>query len=69
MDELGETIDALVIGGYWGSGHRGGRHSSFLVGVRDDTVANINGQPTLASFLLTFSESRLTSFSFFPLDS
>ncbi|GAA5908080.1 uncharacterized protein JCM6883_004110 [Sporobolomyces salmoneus] len=36
MDALGETIDAVVIGGYWGEGRRGGVLSSFLVGLRDE---------------------------------
>ncbi|GAA5922726.1 DNA ligase (ATP) DNL4 [Sporobolomyces koalae] len=36
MDALGETIDAVVIGGYWGEGRRGGLLSSFLVGLRDE---------------------------------
>ncbi|GAA5924604.1 hypothetical protein JCM1841_003439 [Sporobolomyces salmonicolor] len=37
MDELGETIDGLVIGGYWGEGRRGGILSSFLIGLRKQT--------------------------------
>lgn len=36
MDALGETIDAVVIGGYWGEGRRGGVLSSFLVGLREE---------------------------------
>lgn len=44
MDELGENIDAVVIGGYWGSGGRGGRHSSFMVGLRDEGKAKIDGE-------------------------
>lgn len=34
MDELGEKIDGLIVGGYWGQGSRGGRLASFLVGLR-----------------------------------
>ncbi|KAL2271493.1 hypothetical protein VTJ83DRAFT_864 [Remersonia thermophila] len=34
MSEFGESIDCVVIGGYWGSGRRGGTLSSFLCGVR-----------------------------------
>ena len=34
MTEYGESIDCVVIGGYYGSGHRGGRLSSFLCGLR-----------------------------------
>lgn len=33
MSEFGEMIDCVVIGGYFGSGHRGGAHSSFLCGL------------------------------------
>ena len=34
MTEYGEDLDCLIIGGYYGSGHRGGRLSSFLCGLR-----------------------------------
>ncbi|KAJ4409407.1 DNA ligase (ATP) [Didymella pomorum] len=34
MSEYGESLDCVVIGGYYGSGHRGGAHSSFLCGLR-----------------------------------
>src|ERR1700753_161202 len=30
MSEFGESLDCVVVGGYFGSGHRGGAHSSFL---------------------------------------
>jgi DNA ligase-4 len=30
MSEFGESLDCVVVGGYYGSGHRGGAHSSFL---------------------------------------
>ena len=36
MTEYGESMDCLVLGGYYGSGRRGGRLSSFLCGVRAD---------------------------------
>lgn len=36
MAEFGEDLDCIVIGGYYGSGHRGGRLSSFLCGLRVD---------------------------------
>ena len=36
MDEFGEQLDCLVIGGYYGSGKRGGMLSSFLCGLRVD---------------------------------
>jgi DNA ligase 4 len=36
MTEFGESLDCLIIGGYYGSGHRGGNLSSFLCGLRVD---------------------------------
>ena len=36
MTEYGESLDCVVIGGYYGSGHRGGRLSSFMCGLRVD---------------------------------
>lgn len=36
MTEFGEDLDCIVLGGYYGSGHRGGRLSSFLCGLRVD---------------------------------
>ncbi|KAH7132592.1 DNA ligase 4 [Dendryphion nanum] len=33
MDEFGESLDCVIVGGYFGSGHRGGAHSSFLCGL------------------------------------
>ncbi|TQV94681.1 DNA ligase 4 [Cordyceps javanica] len=34
MSEFGESLDCVVIGGYYGSGKRGGTLSSFLCGLR-----------------------------------
>lgn len=34
MDEFGESLDCVIIGGYYGSGRRGGGLSSFLCGLR-----------------------------------
>ena len=36
MDGFGEDLDCIVIAGYYGSGRRGGRLSSFLCGLRVD---------------------------------
>ncbi|KAF2670149.1 DNA ligase [Microthyrium microscopicum] len=36
MSEYGEDLDCLIIGGYFGSGSRGGRLSSFLCGLKVD---------------------------------
>jgi len=40
MQEFGESLDCLVIGGYYGSGKRGGGISSFLCGLRVDNPHN-----------------------------
>ena len=34
MTEFGESLDCVVIGGYYGSGNRGGKLSSFMCGLR-----------------------------------
>lgn len=34
MDEFGESLDCVIVGGYYGTGHRGGGLSSFLCGLR-----------------------------------
>ncbi|KAL9583635.1 MAG: hypothetical protein Q9203_004999 [Teloschistes exilis] len=36
MTEYGEDLDCIVIGGYYGSGRRGGNLSSFMCGLRVD---------------------------------
>ncbi|KAL6721565.1 DNA ligase (ATP) [Lecanora helva] len=36
MTEFGENLDCVIIGGYYGSGRRGGRMSSFMCGLRVD---------------------------------
>ena len=39
MTEFGEALDCVIIGGYYGSGHRGGMLSSFMCGLRVDQAA------------------------------
>jgi DNA ligase-4 len=43
MAEFGESLDLLVIGGYWGSGNRSNTLSSFLCGLRVDGNYLANG--------------------------
>lgn len=43
MEEWGETLDCLVIGGFYGSGHRGGNISSFMCGLRAPRKSNPHG--------------------------
>ncbi|ETN45170.1 uncharacterized protein HMPREF1541_10047 [Cyphellophora europaea CBS 101466] len=39
MQNYGESLDCLIIGGYYGSGKRGGFLSSFLCGLRSDKTS------------------------------
>ncbi|KAJ5433091.1 DNA ligase 4 [Penicillium daleae] len=43
MTEFGESLDLVVIGGYYGSGHRGGNLASFLCGLRVDDQNSSQG--------------------------
>lgn len=46
MTEFGESLDVVVIGGYYGQGHRGGNLASFLCGLRvDDNHSSQGGNP------------------------
>lgn len=42
MEEFGESLDCLVVGGYYGSGKRGGGLSSFMCGLRVDNTTHKN---------------------------
>jgi DNA ligase-4 len=50
MTEFGESLDCVVIGGYYGSGHRGGRLSSFLCGLRVDKAQVDRGANPMKCF-------------------
>lgn len=51
MKEMGENLDLLIIGGYYGEGRRGGKLSSFLLGLRADNVSpNPDGNAKFYSF-------------------
>jgi DNA ligase-4 len=43
MQEFGEDLDCIIIGGYYGSGRRGGGISSFLCGLRVDDAHDSHG--------------------------
>ncbi|KAL8914252.1 MAG: hypothetical protein Q9171_001123 [Xanthocarpia ochracea] len=46
MTEFGEDLDCIVIGGYYGSGNRGGILSSFMCGLRvDENQVNMGASP------------------------
>ncbi|KAJ9107908.1 hypothetical protein QFC19_002651 [Naganishia cerealis] len=50
-DELGENLDVFVLGGWWGSGKRGGKISSLLFGLRNEQEKEYEGQePTFTTF-------------------
>ncbi|EFR03192.1 DNA ligase 4 [Nannizzia gypsea CBS 118893] len=42
MTEFGESMDCIVVGGYYGSGKRGGNISSYLCGLRVDAQDGAN---------------------------
>lgn len=60
MDALGEEVDVLVMGGFWGSGHRGGTLGSFMCGVRDDRP---DGSTVYYSFCKVGSGLNLADFN------
>ncbi|KAL8735952.1 MAG: hypothetical protein Q9166_000514 [cf. Caloplaca sp. 2 TL-2023] len=46
MTEFGEDLDCIVIGGYYGSGRRGGNLSSFMCGLRvDENQVKLGANP------------------------
>lgn len=50
INEFGESLDCLIIGGYYGSGRRGGNLSSFLCGLRVDKPDGQKTQKFLSFF-------------------
>lgn len=61
MSEFGENLDCLIIGGYYGSGHRGGRLSSFMCGLRADKNEVYSGKrcsDTHFGWMLIFDWAR-----------
>ncbi|KAG8934827.1 DNA ligase (ATP) [Tulasnella sp. 418] len=61
MDDLGESVDVLVIGGQYGSGSRGGKVSNLVCAVMDDSSTASKNIKRYMSFLrvgsgLTFAD-------------
>ncbi|KAF8518045.1 DNA ligase 4 [Hysterangium stoloniferum] len=62
MDNMGETVDVLVVGGNFGSGKRGGGVSTLICAVRDDRQDDMDeDEPKYSSFVrigsgLTFAD-------------
>jgi len=50
MTEYGEALDCLVVGGYYGSGHRGGNLSSFMCALRADPKPGVNPEKCYSFF-------------------
>ncbi len=71
MNEFGENLDCLVIGGYYGTGNRGGRLSSFMCGLRIDKNDIDRGQNIAAQvsdvILTLFNRSTSQSHEVFLL--
>lgn len=44
-DDMGETLDLTVLGGWWGSGKRGGKIGSLLCGLRNEQDPGEDGSP------------------------
>ena len=44
-DQMGENLDLLVLGGWWGKGGRTGKISSLLCGLRDKQSDDHSGEP------------------------
>ncbi|KAI0322809.1 DNA ligase 4 [Amylostereum chailletii] len=52
MDNMGETVDVLVVAGSYGSGRRGGGVSSLVCAVLDDRkTPNEDGEPEYSTFV------------------
>ena len=51
IEEYGENLDCVIVGGYYGSGRRGGGLSSFLCGLRaDDPRPGSNPEKVVSFF-------------------
>lgn len=61
MTGLGESFDCLIVGGFYGSGRRGGRLSSFLCGLRAPANYKSQSQSQSQSQRPTQSQSRRDS--------
>ncbi|KLO08051.1 DNA ligase 4 [Schizopora paradoxa] len=51
MDNMGETVDVLVVGGNFGSGKRSGGVSTLICAVLDDRKANDDDEPKYSTFV------------------
>nr|Q7Z7W5.1 RecName: Full=DNA ligase 4; AltName: Full=DNA ligase IV; AltName: Full=Polydeoxyribonucleotide synthase [ATP] 4 [Coprinopsis cinerea]BAC76766.1 DNA ligase IV [Coprinopsis cinerea]BAD93669.1 DNA ligase IV [Coprinopsis cinerea] len=51
MDNMGETVDVLVVAGNYGSGKRGGGVSTLICAVMDDRRPDSDDEPKYSSFV------------------
>ncbi|OSD05522.1 DNA ligase 4 [Trametes coccinea BRFM310] len=51
MDNMGETVDVLVVGGNYGSGRRSGGVSTLICAVLDDRRPNDDEEPKYSTFV------------------
>ncbi|KAG8906784.1 hypothetical protein FRB99_006161 [Tulasnella sp. 403] len=61
MDNMGDTVDVLVVSGKYGSGSRGGRVSTLICAVKDDSPTAVAGETRYLTFVrigtgLTFAD-------------
>ncbi|KAK3814282.1 MAG: ATP dependent DNA ligase domain-containing protein [Benniella sp.] len=67
VDGVFDSLDVLIVGGYYGSGSRGGQGtiSSYLCAVRDNTSKSPTGKPflTFCKFGSGFSYQQMGKFS------
>ncbi|KAI0078668.1 ATP-dependent DNA ligase [Panus rudis PR-1116 ss-1] len=61
MDNMGETVDVLVVGGNYGTGRRSGGVSTLICAVRDDKGDDDDDEPKYSTFVrigtgLSFSD-------------
>lgn len=69
LDGMGDTVDLIVLGGYWGKGTKGGKIATFLMGIYDEdedvfkTVCKVYSGLTDADI-----ENLQTAFDFDKID-
>ncbi|KAL7418092.1 ATP dependent DNA ligase domain-containing protein [Mrakia frigida] len=63
FDELGENCDLAVLGGWWGTGSRGGRISTLLLGLQCDDEFDKDGGPMFVTFAKIGSGMNLLDYN------
>lgn len=72
VDGVFDSLDVLIVGGYYGSGNRGGQGtiSSYLCAVRDNTSKSTTGKPflTFCKVGSGFTYQQIGKFRYCPSD-